>query len=163
MFALQQGFSVGSSVLAAWTAYTQAFADPSAMTLPQKFAGAATVMAALSPALATISSVSLQGMAHDGIDSVPKEGTWLLDRGERVVDSRTNSDLKGYLADRNKQGVQIVINNNSSANVRAQQGSDGKVYVTIDEVDQHLVSSLNNPNSKIRKSLAQNTTATARR
>ena len=55
-------------------------------------------MAALMPALATISSVSLQGMAHDGIDNVPKEGTWLLDKGERVVDSRTNADLKDYLA-----------------------------------------------------------------
>ena len=37
-------------------------------------------------------------MAHDGIDNIPKEGTWLLDKGERVVDSRTNSDLKDYLA-----------------------------------------------------------------
>ena len=36
--------------------------------------------------------------AHDGIDNIPKEGTWLLDKGERVVDSRTNADLKDYLA-----------------------------------------------------------------
>lgn len=66
MFAGQQAFSVASSMLAAWTAYTQAFADPSAMTLPQKFAGAAAVMAALAPALATISSVAIQGFATGG-------------------------------------------------------------------------------------------------
>lgn len=41
---------------------------------------------------------SVAGMAHDGIDNIPNEGTWLLDKGERVVDSRTNSDLKRYLA-----------------------------------------------------------------
>ena len=36
-------------------------------------------------------------MAHDGITEVPREGTWLLDKGERVVDSRTNADLKQAL------------------------------------------------------------------
>lgn len=44
-----------------------------------------------------IAGQTLAGMAHDGIDSVPREGTWLLDRGERVVDARTNSDLKSFL------------------------------------------------------------------
>ena len=66
MFAMQQAFSVASSVVAAWTAYTQAFADPSAMTLPQKFAGGMAVMTALVPALATISSMAIQGFATGG-------------------------------------------------------------------------------------------------
>lgn len=66
MLAGQQAFSIASSMVAAWTAYTQAFADPSAMTLPQKFAGAASVMAALAPALATISSVTMKGFATGG-------------------------------------------------------------------------------------------------
>ena len=42
-------------------------------------------------------------MAHDGIDNIPKEGTWLLDKGERVVDSRTNADLTNYLASQPQQ------------------------------------------------------------
>jgi hypothetical protein len=66
MFAGQQAFSVASSMVAAWTAYTQAFADPSAMTLPQKFAGAAAVMAALAPALASITSIAIEGFATGG-------------------------------------------------------------------------------------------------
>lgn len=99
MFALQQGFSIASSLVAAWTAYAQAFADPSAMTLPQKFAGGAAVMAALMPAITTISSVSLQGMAHDGIDNIPREGTWLLDGGERVLNPQQNKDLTRYLSE----------------------------------------------------------------
>ena len=112
MFALQQGFSVASSLVAAYTAYTQAFADPSAMTLPQKFAGAAAVMAALTPALATISSVAIDGMAHDGIDNIPKEGTWLLDKGERVVDSRTNGDLKNFIAENRSHSSSSQVNVN---------------------------------------------------
>jgi len=99
MFAMQQAFSVASSLTAAWTAYAQAFADPSAMTLPQKIAGGATVLAALMPAVTTISSIGIDGMAHDGIDNIPREGTWLLDGGERVLNPNQNKDLTKYLND----------------------------------------------------------------
>ena len=44
-----------------------------------------------------IAAQTISGMAHDGIDSIPREGTWLLNKGERVVDARTNADLKNYL------------------------------------------------------------------
>ncbi|MFC2998051.1 phage tail tape measure protein, partial [Acinetobacter sichuanensis] len=110
-----------------------------------------------------IAGQTIAGMAHDGIDNIPREGTWLLDRGERVVDRRTNSDLKDYLADRSKQGAQIVINNNSSANVRAQQGNDGKVYVTIDEVERYVNNSIQNPNSSISRTMSQNYNSQRRR
>ena len=44
-----------------------------------------------------IAAQTIAGMAHSGIDNIPREGTWLLDRGERVVDARTNADLKNFL------------------------------------------------------------------
>lgn len=50
-----------------------------------------------------VGATAIAGMAHDGIDNIPAEGTWLLDKGERVVDSRTNADLKNYLASNNGQ------------------------------------------------------------
>ncbi len=163
MFAMQKAFSLASSLTAAWTAYTTAFADPSAMTLAQKFAGGAAVMAALTPALATIASVSIDGMAHDGIDNIPKEGTWLLDKGERVVDSRTNSDLKNYLneARNSNSGAKITINNNTGAQVDARQNPDGSI--DIDVIERQLAGRLSNPNSTLSKSLKQNTTASRRR
>lgn len=39
----------------------------------------------------------LAGMAHSGIDSIPEDGTWLLKKNERVVDPKTNQDLKQYM------------------------------------------------------------------
>ncbi|MCQ4257478.1 tape measure protein [Stutzerimonas stutzeri] len=45
-----------------------------------------------------IAATTIAGIAHDGIDNIPREGTWLLDQGERVVDRRTNGDLKAFLA-----------------------------------------------------------------
>lgn len=164
MFALQQGFSVASSLVAAYTAYAQAFADPSAMTLPQKFLGATAVMAALTPALATIASVSIDGMAHDGIDNIPKEGTWLLDKGERVVDSRTNADLKNMIANQNNNGPQININVPPGYTAEQSRGADGAV--TIDIVEKQIKRSwgnLSNPNSYESKQVQRNTTAGVKR
>ena len=164
MFALQQGFSVASSLVAAYTAYTQAFADPSAMTLPQKFLGATAVMAALTPALATIATVSIDGMAHDGIDNIPKEGTWLLDKGERVVDSRTNGDLKNMIANQNSGGPQININVPPGYTAEQSRGADGAV--TIDIVEKRIKQSwgnLGNPNSYESKQVQRNTTAGVKR
>ena len=58
------------------------------------------------------------------------------------------------------QGTNITINNNSGAQVNAQQNSDGSI--TIDVVDQMIKRSwqqLGNANSRESKSLARNTTA----
>lgn len=166
MFALQQGFSVASSLVAAYTAYTQAFADPSAMTLPQKFLGATAVMAALTPALATIATVSIDGMAHDGIDNIPKEGTWLLDKGERVVDSRTNADLKNMIANNNGggSGVNIVVENYTSGQVQTKVDEDGRIRVIIrEEIDNYIPGQMGNPSSKVHKAVVRNTTASTKR
>jgi hypothetical protein len=38
-------------------------------------------------------------MAHNGINNIPREGTWLLDGGERVLNPQQNTDLTKYLAD----------------------------------------------------------------
>ena len=56
-----------------------------------------------------IAAQTISGMAYDGIDSIPREGTWLLDKGERVVDARTNADLKNYLQS-NKLPNGIALN-----------------------------------------------------
>lgn len=56
-----------------------------------------------------IAAQTISGMTHDGINSIPREGTWLLDKEERVVDVRTNADLKNYLQS-NKSPNGIALN-----------------------------------------------------
>lgn len=93
-----------------------------AMATMDMFAGAQKALAESSPWMAAgmmamviamgtmniaqIASQKYTGMAHDGIDNIPREGTWLLDGGERVVDKRTNGDLKQYLAEKNSNPSQ---------------------------------------------------------
>ncbi|MCE0801980.1 tape measure protein [Buttiauxella sp. S04-F03] len=105
MFAASKAFGIAQATLNLSTAISQVMADPTATNPMLKFANMAAVAAA---GASLISQVSAVGMAHDGIDNVPKEGTWLLDRGERVVDRRTNADLKDFLANGGNSGSQPV-------------------------------------------------------
>ncbi|EPM3971925.1 hypothetical protein ACTJ2Z_000545 [Vibrio vulnificus] len=57
-----------------------------------------------------IRQMQWSGQAHDGIDYVPNTGTWNLETGERVVDKRTNADLKRYLYDNNHNSQQQTAN-----------------------------------------------------
>lgn len=55
--AMQKSYSIFSSLMAAKTAYAQAFADPSAMTVPQKIMGALAVAAPMATALSSLMSI----------------------------------------------------------------------------------------------------------
>ena len=62
-------------------------------------------------------------MAHDGIDSVPQSGTWLLEKGERVTTAATSAKLDRTLERLNSQGMtggstSIVINQPGVTNAR---------------------------------------------
>ncbi|HAT42351.1 MAG TPA: phage tail tape measure protein [Rheinheimera sp.] len=81
-----------------------AFASTAAIPIVGPLAAPAAAGAALaftSPfvgAAITSATSTLAGMAHSGIDNIPSEGTWLLDRGERVLSPRQNQDLTQFLA-----------------------------------------------------------------
>lgn len=76
-------------------------------------AAVATTAPFVGGAIAAASS-TLAGMAHSGIDNIPNEGTWLLDKGERVLSPRQNRDLTQYLTQQSSGGrgqpVEVSIN-----------------------------------------------------
>lgn len=68
---------------------------------------------------ALIGAQSIAGMAHDGIDAVPETGTWLLQKGERVVTSNTSAKLDATLnrvAQQSTSGNQISQEFNFNVN-----------------------------------------------
>lgn len=67
-------------------------------------AAALTATAATMPMVAAVTTSALAGMAHNGMDNIPKEGTWLLDGGERVLNPNQNRDLTKYLAEKSGGG-----------------------------------------------------------
>lgn len=108
-FAMQKGFVLSSAILNAKGAIMSAWNDPSNVTMWQKIAGAAAVAVQTNDLMSAIQGVALSGMAHDGIDNIPKEGTWLLDGGERVLNPQQNKDLTNYLAKQNSGGGDVNI------------------------------------------------------
>lgn len=116
LFSISKAFHLADVIMASQDAIAKAW---SSAPFPANLAAVAATAAKTGLLTAAVQSVTMQGMAHDGIDSVPREGTWLLDRGERVVDRRTNADLKTYLA-KKQDGSRVnsvVVNSNSSLTV----------------------------------------------
>lgn len=94
--------AAGSAALAAatGTAMAAAYAPAAAMASLASFgANAAPASAAITSTTALASSLSLLGMAHDGIDAIPETGTWLLQKGERVTTAGTSAKLDKTLSD----------------------------------------------------------------
>ena len=157
MFFMQQAIAIGQAIISTELAAVKALELGPILGIP-----ASVLVRGMGYAsVGLIAGQTIAGMAHDGIDNIPKEGTWLLDKGERVVDSRTNADLKNMIANNSNGSPQININVPPGYTAEQSRGADGAV--TIDIVEQYIVNSLQQPNSKVRKALAQNTNATARR
>ncbi|MDR5858221.1 hypothetical protein FZZ93_01055 [Halomonas eurihalina] len=76
------------------TSIASAYAPAAAMASLASFGGnAAAATAGITATTAVAEGMALAGMAHDGIDSVPETGTWLLQEGERVTTSETSDKL----------------------------------------------------------------------
>lgn len=120
---------VANAQATAFQAQLAAFASTAAIPVvgPALAPGAAMAAAmATAPMVAGVASASLMGMAHNGLDNIPREGTWLLDGGERVLNPNQNRDLTQYLRNANDSGASgggaggVTIN--APVTVQAQPG-----------------------------------------
>lgn len=129
-FNAHKAFSIGQATVNMWTAATDAWNDPENVTTGQKIAAAALAVSQNMGNIANIKSTNVSGMAHDGIDNIPREGTWLLDKGERVVDQRTNGDLKDFLsAQKSGGGNSQPIEVNAPLNINGNVNSSDKMVM----------------------------------
>lgn len=119
-------------------AIQQGIANAMSLPFPANLAAAATVAAETASIIGNIKAIGLTGMAHNGIDNIPREGTWLLDGGERVLNPQQNKDLTNYLNNRQ--------NGSSEGNVQISQQitfADGSASVNT-QGQKQIAESLNN-------------------
>lgn len=76
--------------------------------------------------VAAIVATTVAGMAHDGMDSIPETGTWLLKKGERVTTERTSKKLDNTL-NRLQTNYNNSTVNNSIIN-RGRSASSGESH-----------------------------------
>lgn len=135
---------VGTSATAATVG--QAAVASAAWSTPAALASLATAGANAVPASAAIISttslakgLSLAGMAHDGIDTVPQEGTWLLDKGERVLSSPQADNLDAFLASQKMNGggsgappiINITEAPGQGGDIQSRTNQDGQFVIDI--------------------------------
>lgn len=108
----------------------------------------ATAISVTQPLATAAQAATLPGMAHDGIDRVPREGTWLLDKGERVLNAPQADRLYNYIAREERSGegsgagpinvdVQVINNGKprqASAAVEQRSQRDFVVRVMLDDL-----------------------------
>ena len=128
-------------------------------------AAASAIQVAQAAGIGSIATPSVSGIAHGGLDYVPKESTYLLDKGERVLSPRQNKDLANFMENGQKAsygGITINESPGAKANVRREPNGE----VTIDMVDKMIQKSfrrIGNANSLESKSIQRGTTARVNR
>lgn len=121
MFAIQQGFAIAQAGIAMQQAISQGLAKG----FPEGLADMALAASHGARIVSAIKSVVMPvGQAHDGIMSVPKSGTWNLEKGERVLPRHTAQALDKKLDGMQNGNAGQVINvhvtvNSDGSNVQA--------------------------------------------
>lgn len=105
-FAIQKSAAIAESIVAIQAAIAKASNAP----FPANLAAMAAVAAQTAGIVATISGTRIQGQAHDGLMSVPKTGTYMLEQGERVVPAETTAKMDNLIDKANNGGNIRIIN-----------------------------------------------------
>jgi hypothetical protein len=104
-------------------------------------AAMAAAQAATQPMVAGVSAAMISGLAHDGMDSIPETGTWLLKKGERVTTEKTSKRLDDTLNrvqyEMNVQGSGVAVKSNmasSSNGIQQHIHFDGPVFLNRSQI-----------------------------
>ena len=138
MFAIEKGVAIARSVMAIQVAMASAAAS---LPFPANLGAIVTVAAQVASIVSNIQAVrmpaAIEGQAHAGLDYVPREGTYLLDKGERVIKPADNRKLSDFLDgnDSNKSltNVNMTIENHSGASIRQETDSEGRIRLIVGE------------------------------
>lgn len=159
LFAIEKGFAIAQAAIA----IQQSVAKAMAVGFPANIPLIGQAIAQGGQIMSSIKSVSMPvGQAHDGIMSVPKSGTWNLEKGERVLPAHTAKAMDKKL----EQGGGTTVNiYNNAAGVEVEQkiNNDGSIDVKIEKRIQQSWNNLANPNSHESKMLGRNVQAPRRR
>ncbi|MEE1860210.1 hypothetical protein GE183_18055 [Acinetobacter baumannii] len=160
MFAIQKGFAIAQSMIA----IQQGIANAMSLPFPTNLAAAAIVAAETASIIGNIKAIGLTGMAHDGIASIPEEGTWLLNKGERVLNPQDNQAFTNFINEGGSRNPTVNVYTLPGQTATATTNDDGSLDIRIQQVaEQTVATQLANPNSRISKTMQQNYNAQRRR
>lgn len=128
-FALEKTYAISRILLQNKVALATAWASA---PFPANLGAVAKTLAQTGALASAVNAIKPIGQAHDGIMSVPKSGTWNLEKGERVLPRHTAKALDDKLNSMgNGKAVNVIIHNHSNAQATVEQQPNGDVLVAI--------------------------------
>jgi len=131
-FGVWKALKIGEAIASTYAGAARAFAD---YPWPYSIAVAAAAVAGGLAAVAQISAVKPGGQAHGGLEYVPEESTFLLSKGERVIQPRQNAQLQDFL-DRGSSSsggssMMVTVNLDGRALLKyfGQASADGRLTI----------------------------------
>ena len=140
LFAVEKGFAIAQSAMA----IQQSVAKAMAVGFPQNIPIIGQAVMQGAEIVSNIKSIAMPvGQAHDGIASVPREGTWVLDKNERVVKADDNKKLSRFLDGKSKVGgdvtVNVTVNSDGTSSVDSNKAGRDLGNVIAAAVQQQLL------------------------
>ncbi|EPA0546270.1 hypothetical protein ACQZN4_001992 [Vibrio alginolyticus] len=126
MFAVSKAFAIAESIIK----IQQGLANAASLPFPANIPAMASVAANTASIVSTIQSTQMKGMAHEGSSGfpngrIPREGTWLLDGGEKV---QTRAE-----ADRHERALSMIERGDLGSNNKQQSVSSQPWVINIHE------------------------------
>lgn len=143
LFAVSKAFSIAEATLNMFQAISEAGTLPFPANIP--------AMAAVAASMASIiSSISAVGLAHEGMDSIPTSGSWLLEKGERVTTEKTSKRLDRTLDRIQNQQTggangswNVTVNEAPGTTAQVSRRQDGGLDVNIALIEEKLLERMN--------------------
>lgn len=156
LFAVEKGFAIAQSAMA----IQQSVAKAMAVGFPQNIPIIGQAVMQGAAIVSNIKSIAMPvGQAHDGIASVPREGTWVLDKNERVVKADDNKKLSRFLD--NSEGskpnvnVNVTVSMDGNSNVESNSAYGKQVGQGIAAVVVSEVRKMMRPNGEMDRQYAK--------
>lgn len=131
LFVMQKAFAVAAIIMNAHIAAAKA---PAELTILGGISVGTALLASGYASAAMVAGMALAGMAHDGIDSVPATGTWLLQKGERVVTAQTSAKLDETLDNVQQQrSEQLATGMNYSPTINVNGDPDDRTMMMLQD------------------------------
>jgi hypothetical protein len=110
-FRIGKAAAIAQAVINTYTAATGAYASASAIPIVGWILGPIAAIAAIALGMKNVQSIRSQqmGQAHAGMTNIPSEGSYLLDKGERVIQPEQNKDLTNFLSKGEEGGGGVQV------------------------------------------------------
>lgn len=160
-FKTYKAFAIAQAVINTYQSATGAFNSLAAIPVVGTVLGGIAAAAAVASGLAQvrqIKSAQPAGIAHGGLDYVPNESTYILQRGERVLSPKQNVEISTAARRINQstqqsagQSISFTITNEITVNGNSDEQQSNQVGESIGrQVESYIVENIQSNGSIIR-------------